>query len=370
MNLRTKFILLVIGVTILPPLLIAVTFMVPARLAGEGGSPNGMVFIQKALQHILPEYLKTGITRGFDELGKRGISTLLIENGLPVYGKDDFEPFTRGTGGRDAVGEMIVTDPGHVYLAYPYVREGKDGLLVLRERVYTGEGGGVFKFGFTIFPVSILLVASFISLLIIRSINRSIKTLESATREIASGNLDFALAPQGNDAFSSLTRSYNIMREQLKEELARRSRFILGVSHDLKTPLALIEGYADAILDGHANSDEELYNYLGIIKEKSVLLEQRIIQLIEFVNMETGEWKFHLKKVNLSEFITSLAEIYKDESAILGYDFNYEIDIPEDIFVDMDEDLVRRVFDNLLQNAVRYSNEGEQRAGLTAKAEQ
>ena len=78
------------------------------------------------------------------------------------------------------------------------------------------------------------------------------------------------------------------MRVALKEEYARRARFIMGVSHDLRTPLTLIQGYVEAISDGYAAEPEAQKKYLSIILDKTRALEGMIGDLIEFVRMETG----------------------------------------------------------------------------------
>ena len=93
---------------------------------------------------------------------------------------------------------------------------------------------------------------------IVRSFNRDIGRLIGATRRVAEGDLDFELPAKGNDEIASLTRSFDSMRKNLKESIARRSRFLMGVSHDLKTPLTSIKGYLEAISDGLADDPEKL----------------------------------------------------------------------------------------------------------------
>ncbi len=81
-------------------------------------------------------------------------------------------------------------------------------------------------------PLFLLLFSSGMSIYIVRNIRSSIRTLESATRKIADGDLDFSLEVHGNDEIASLKRSFETMRLKVKEEHAKRARFIMGVSHD------------------------------------------------------------------------------------------------------------------------------------------
>jgi signal transduction histidine kinase len=82
---------------------------------------------------------------------------------------------------------------------------------------------------------------------IFRNMGRSVVALEKAAKEIAAGNYDFEIVPRGKDEFTSLTNSFEIMRKTIKENSAQRSRFLMAVSHDLKTPLTSIHGYLEAL---------------------------------------------------------------------------------------------------------------------------
>ena len=152
-------------------------------------------------------------------------------------------------------------------------------------------------------PASFLVFITIMSVLIIRSINVSISRLEEATRRISEGNLDFRLEAKGSDSIASLTRSFDAMRNRVREETAARSRFLMAVSHDLKTPLSSITGYLDAIQDGMAENPETLDKYLSVIRDKTGLLESRIRQLIDFVKLEMGQWQRSREDVLLYPFL-------------------------------------------------------------------
>ena len=194
-----------------------------------------------------------------------------------------------------------------------------------------------------------------LSLGVIRSINVSLRRIEEATRKISGGWYDIELPVKGNDSIASLSRSFNTMAKKVKEEHARRSRFFMGVSHDLKTPLSSISGYADAILEGYAEDKETLEKYAGIIREKSSLLLDRIHQLIAFVKLETGDWKAAFQEVPLYEFLHGFAEAASLDAELSRRFFSADIKIPEDVYVSMDPPLVRRALENILHNALRYS---------------
>jgi signal transduction histidine kinase len=192
----------------------------------------------------------------------------------------------------------------------------------------------------------------------VRRFNRSVRSLEAATRRVADGELDFSLPVRGNDEVASLTRSFDRMRSSLKEESARRARFIMGVSHDLRTPLALIQGYVEAVADGKAADPETHRKYLSIVQDKTRALDGMVSDLIEFVRMDTGEWKLTHRPVALVRFLQPIAQRYAEDAAILRRRFTYAIDIADGVEVSMDEALLGRALENLIGNAIRYTQEG------------
>ena len=213
--------------------------------------------------------------------------------------------------------------------------------------------------------IALLVFSSLMSFLILRSLNGSIQSLEGATRRIAGGDLDFVLPARGNDQIASLTRSFDSMRVALKEEYARRARFIMGVSHDLRTPLTLIQGYVEAIADGYAADPEAQKKYLSIILDKTRTLENMVGELIEFVRMETGQWRMTHQDVPARPLLMDLARRFAEDALILKRDFGWSIDLPDDATIRMDAGLFTRALENLVGNAIRYT---EQKGKITLDA--
>ena len=150
------------------------------------------------------------------------------------------------------------------------------------------------------------------------------------------------------------------MRKNLKEEYAKRSRFLMAVSHDLSTPLTAVRGYVEAIKDGFAENPVQLAQYMSIISDRVDMLETRIDELIDFVRMETGEWQVRRQSVNLKAFILCASAMYKEDAMIFKRRFTYTIDIPGDISVIMDQNLCLRALENIFHNAIRYTDENDE----------
>lgn len=212
--------------------------------------------------------------------------------------------------------------------------------------------------GMSLVFFSILAFSLAMSSVIARSITRSVTLLDEHTRRIASGELDLALEARGSNEITSLTDSFNRMRLALKDAQVRRNRFIMGVSHDLKTPLALIKGYAEAISDGLAEEPASRAKALEIIGTKVAQLEGMIDDLIGFVKLDSGEWRQNLRLQSVSPLLRDFASRFSSDAELYHRTALADINIPDDIRVPLDDRLFVRALENLAGNALRFTEEG------------
>lgn len=225
-----------------------------------------------------------------------------------------------------------------------------------------------------ILSVAFLILATLIafsaimSVIIARSITRSVTILEDSTRRIAAGELDLAIDAKGSNEITSLTVSLNRMRLSLKEEQNRRSRFIMGVSHDLKTPLALIKGYTEAIADGIADDPEMMQKSLAIVGNKVDQLEGMIDDLIGFVKLDTGEWRRSLESKPVAPLLRAFVKRITEDANLLKRVVTSSIDLDDEACAALDERLFIRALDNIVNNALRYTPEGG-KVDIAARAE-
>ncbi|MDR1399089.1 MAG: HAMP domain-containing histidine kinase [Treponema sp.] len=257
----------------------------------------------------------------------------------------------------DAIGN---TDSRYKYSFESYLLPTANEPLYLFQRI-DRDVRTPFPF-ITLGSTCILLFMIFMSLAIAHSVTSSMSKLEEATRHIASGDLDQPVVIKEqkflrrNNEITSLAKSLNQMRLALKEDGQRRARFIMGVTHDLKTPLALIKGYTEALEDGIADDPESQKRSLSIIVSKVDQLEGMIDDLLNFVRFDTGEWRQALAPVNLSAFLRSYAKRIIDDAELMHRRIETCINIPDGLLTPMDERLVLRALENLTNNALRYTS--------------
>lgn len=207
----------------------------------------------------------------------------------------------------------------------------------------------------------LLLVAGGFSIAILRFFRSAVDALAADAKIVASGNLEHPVAIPSIREIRSLGESVNLMRLNLRDLLARQSRMLMGVSHDLKTPIALIQGYADALADGVAVDERSRERYIGIIREKSRQLEDLASELIDFLKVGRHDSGFSMLMEDLCVIGSSVGRRTMEDCRLVGRSFLWgfgqalattpEFDSP---IVPANRALVERALDNLIGNAFRY----------------
>ena len=203
-----------------------------------------------------------------------------------------------------------------------------------------------------------MLLFFLIGVLVATDLARAVLTLERAAERIAAGDLETPVGRRGVRELGDLAAAMDGMRASLREGRDQRARFLAAVSHDLRTPLTSIGGYLEAVEDGLAKDPETLERYVGIMRGKTRALESRIAGLIEFARMETGEWRMGFEAVDLEVFLSGLCREFREDAALMGRDFSFELAALSGLKAAVDKALLARAIENLVSNAIRYSPAG------------
>ncbi len=150
----------------------------------------------------------------------------------------------------------------------------------------------------------------------------------------------------------------NLEKERVKNEQIYKDKqsVITNLSHDLKTPLTVIQGYAKAFKDGIVPKDKE-EKYMDAIYNKCNIAVQTIDSLFEYTQMEHPEYKMHIEHIDFVEFCKAYLATKYIDLELQGY--KLEFSLPEKaIFKDFDSLLIRRLFDNIIGNSIKYNKKG------------
>ena len=198
-----------------------------------------------------------------------------------------------------------------------------------------------------------------------------LNALSEGAKRIKEGNLKEEIIYQGDSEFENVCQMFNEMQKTILEDQKQREQnetarkdMVTGISHDLRTPLTSIQGYIKGILDGIADTEEKQQMYLKTAyqstKEMNILLEK----LFEFSKIESGQTQFHLVPVDLSEYTQAYLAQKEMEYETIEFLYTKEKEYLPEVLIDVDQ--IRRVFDNLLENSIKYNNKDHVKISVTA----
>jgi len=185
-----------------------------------------------------------------------------------------------------------------------------------------------------------------------------LREMAAAARRFAHGDFSARVANTGRqDEIGELTESFNMMAEYLEKSEQLRSEFVANLSHELKTPMTTIAGFADGILDGTIPKEAEGH-YLEIISSETKRLSRLVRQMLEMSRIQSVDTAALLSRsFDLSEVI--MRTLLNFEAKITEHGLDVDAQLPEEnILVRGDEDSYTQVVYNLLDNAIKFAASG------------
>ncbi len=226
-----------------------------------------------------------------------------------------------------------------------------------------------FAFGSTIsvllFVLLGIILFSFIFLMTQRKTARDIETIASAVQQISEGDLSTKLDVVGEGELTEIAENINRMEKDIQELIEKernseqsKTDLITNVAHDLRTPLTSIIGYLDLLRKNRNLSPEMQQKYLDIAYNKSERLQKLIEELFGFTKLSYGKVNLNIAKVDIVKLLAQLLEESYPNFVNNGLSYDYVSNTKSQI-IDADGDLLARLFDNLINNAIKYGKEGK-----------
>lgn len=259
-----------------------------------------------------------------------------------------------------------------IYFAYPlYIDDQFHGVFR-----FTGDYTALFSHNqkvlqsLTILTISLFIGVLLISLLLTSQIIQPLLKLTRATKEVATGNFNIQLQVKTKDELEVLATSFNDMQRKVKAHIEMvehekekvmllekgRTAFFNNVTHELKTPLATISGYAQIIGEDDFEDTAFLQKAANKIQSESDRMNTMVIELIE---LSKSESEIQLKKqetVHLSPLLQAICE----DMRLKARKHQMQLDLDaEDFIVYGHQDELRQVIINILDNAIKYGVNGE-----------
>ena len=184
---------------------------------------------------------------------------------------------------------------------------------------------------------------------------RPLREMVKATESFAKGDFSARVPINERDEIGKLSMAFNNMAASLAQQESVRRSFVANVPHELKTPMTSIAGFIDGILDGTIPPEKERH-YLTIVSDEVKRLSRLVRSMLNIAKIEAGEMKLNPTVFDVNEAV--LSSIFTFEQTIESKHLEIKGLDAGKIMVEADEDLIHQVVYNLLENAVKFVNEG------------
>jgi two-component system sensor histidine kinase BaeS len=196
------------------------------------------------------------------------------------------------------------------------------------------------------------LLAAALSVLLARAIRRPVVRVADATRSLAQGEPHVELPVEGSGELAELASSFNDMAAQLARAREVEQAFLLSVSHELKTPLTSIRGYAEGLVDGALPPAEAGET----IRREAKRLERLVQDLLDLARLNRSTFQVHHEEVDLAEAARDAVGRYRAQAEAFGVELRLETPTAAPALADGDRAL--QVLSNLVENALRSTPAG------------
>jgi len=202
-----------------------------------------------------------------------------------------------------------------------------------------------------------LVISLVLAVGISRWVSNPLQKITSAAQNVSSGNYK-KIFIEGPEEVEQLADAFNEMTARV--EISQRSQrdFIANVSHDLKTPLTSIQGYAQAILDETANTPEQKKQAAQVIYDESERMNRMVLELLELARLDSGIKQFSKEPIDCTSLLNEAINRVSLQAQQAHVELSVEI--PQLPNINGDYDHLIRVFCNLLDNAIKFSPIGGQ----------
>lgn len=213
--------------------------------------------------------------------------------------------------------------------------------------------------------VGILILALLVAWLLLRQISRPLQALSTDVAEFRRDQYNTEVSDD-LDELQSLRQTFDLMKERIQQQLQQinendqlRRELVSNVSHDLRTPLASMQGYIETLLVRAPANEEERRGYLQIALKQSQRLSNLVNELFELSKLEAGVIEPALEVFSLADLVHDISGEYSLKAQSRKVTFNImHGDAPCPVYADIA--LIQRVFQNLLDNALKYTPDGGQ----------
>jgi signal transduction histidine kinase len=204
----------------------------------------------------------------------------------------------------------------------------------------------------TLSALVVILLIIILSFILSKKITNPLIKVKNAALEVARGNYEQNIESRGDDELSQLVDAFNLMSKKLLKLEKIRKESTSDLAHELRTPLTTIKGYLEAIEDGKIEVNPETVNEM---QEETERMTNLIEKLNEFAEAQNKIINLKIEKVNIRSIIEKI--IKQQQKALNKKNIDLELKIKKDLYLNGDQDSLVQIFNNIIENAVKYNQE-------------
>lgn len=213
---------------------------------------------------------------------------------------------------------------------------------------------GIIRRSIFISIINVILLSGIIMKVVAGKMLKPIKQLKEATKKVAAGDFSVELESEREDEIGDLTHDFNKMVKGLSSIECLQKDFINNVSHEFKTPISSIQGFAK-LLEDESLTDEERKEYVSIIIEESDRLLNISTNILKLSKLQNQDRLVNKEEIDISEQIRKVISVLEPKWKEKDLKFNVSL---QDTIYYGDTDLTFQVWMNLIDNAIKFSNKG------------
>lgn len=198
-----------------------------------------------------------------------------------------------------------------------------------------------------------LLLGIIISIYLIRRFLYPINELKKITTKVANGNFDVQITNVPQNEMGELIKNFNVMVSELQKNETLKSDFISNVSHEFKTPLATIQGYA-TLLQDETLSEDERNKYVNNIIQSTIKLTSLVNNILKITKIDNQKISIEKNYFKLDEQIRESILLFEKEWTNKNIEFDVNLD---NLSIHADKELLSNVWNNLISNAIKFSDD-------------
>lgn len=198
-----------------------------------------------------------------------------------------------------------------------------------------------------------LIAAALLAFLISRGLARPLQALAEGASAVSRGDLHHEVRESGPTEVRAVAQAFNQMRTDVSAAQQAQREFLANVSHDLKTPLTSIQGYAQAIMDGAARNPGDAAQ---IIYDEAARLNRLVVELTDLVRMQSGRLSMKMDGVDVGQIAAAIGQ----RLSVVARDKQVTLDVQADTMplIAADGDRIAQVLTNLISNAIKFTPTG------------